>query len=55
MNVLVVTSEPVTAEQIKAALAWSSDDQDMQVMVVAPALQPAEVLAVRRRRRHRSR
>ena len=38
MNVLVVTSEPVTAAQIRAALGRSSEDENMQVMVVAPAL-----------------
>jgi hypothetical protein len=38
MNVLVVTSEPVTAKQIRAALGWSPADQAMHVMVVAPAL-----------------
>lgn len=37
MKVLVVCSEPVTAQQLRGALP--QDPQDAEVMVVAPALQ----------------
>jgi hypothetical protein len=38
VNVLVLTSEPVGAEQLRSALGGEIDPQDTQVMVVAPAL-----------------
>lgn len=38
MRILVVTSEPVSAEQLRAALPDGADPQDAEVMVVAPAL-----------------
>jgi hypothetical protein len=40
MNVLVVASEPITAEQLREALTGSTNGgQETEVMVVAPALQ----------------
>jgi hypothetical protein len=38
MKILVLTTEPVTADQLRAALPADSDPQDAEVMVVAPAL-----------------
>ena len=38
MKILVLTTEPVTAEQLRAALPAGSDPEDAEVMVVAPAL-----------------
>jgi hypothetical protein len=38
MKVLVLASEPVTAQQLRDALGAASDPQDAEVMVVAPAL-----------------
>jgi hypothetical protein len=38
MKILVLTSEPVTAQQLRDALGSGSDPQDAEVMVVAPAL-----------------
>lgn len=39
MNILVLTSEPISAEQLRSALGAHADPaQDAQVMVVAPAL-----------------
>ena len=38
MKVLVLTSEPITADQLRNALASDTDPQDAEVMVVAPAL-----------------
>ncbi len=38
MNVLVLTSEPVGAQQLRNALGSDLDLTDTQVMVVAPAL-----------------
>lgn len=39
MKLLVLTSEPVTAEQLRAALATDAELENSEVMVVAPALQ----------------
>jgi hypothetical protein len=38
MKVLVLTSEPITAQQLRDALGTDSDPADAEVMVVAPAL-----------------
>src|SRR5436305_1370124 len=38
MKVLVLTSEPISAEQLRDALASGSETADAEVMVVAPAL-----------------
>jgi len=38
MKILVLTTEPVTAGQLRAALPGDSNPQDAEVMVVAPAL-----------------
>jgi hypothetical protein len=38
MKVLVLTSESVTAEQLRSALPSDTDPKDAEVMVVAPAL-----------------
>ncbi len=38
MKVLVLTSEPITAEQLRTALGPDTDPKDAEVMVVAPAL-----------------
>ena len=38
MKVLVLTSEPITAEQLGTALGSDTDPKDAEVMVVAPAL-----------------
>ncbi|MFZ0091436.1 MAG: hypothetical protein WAL63_18145 [Solirubrobacteraceae bacterium] len=38
MKILVLTSEPVSAEQLRAALPGEADPTDAEVMVVAPAL-----------------
>jgi hypothetical protein len=38
MKVLVLTSEPITAEQLRNALGSDEDPADAEVMVVAPAL-----------------
>lgn len=37
MKVLVLTSEPITAEQLRGALRTDVDPSDAEVMVVAPA------------------
>jgi hypothetical protein len=39
MRLLVVTSSPITAQQLRAALPGQVDPNDLEVMVVAPALQ----------------
>ncbi|MBV9535178.1 MAG: hypothetical protein JO321_07175 [Solirubrobacterales bacterium] len=39
MRVLVVTSEPISAADLSAALPGDVDPNDVEVMVVAPALQ----------------
>ena len=39
MNLLVLTSEPITAENLRRALPEGVDPQDTQVMLVAPAVQ----------------
>jgi hypothetical protein len=38
MKVLVLTSEPITARQLRDALGADGDPSDAEVMVVAPAL-----------------
>jgi hypothetical protein len=38
MKILVLTTEPVTADQLRAALPGDSKPEDAEVMVVAPAL-----------------
>jgi hypothetical protein len=38
MKVLVVTSEPISAQQLRDALGAEGDPADAEVMVVAPAL-----------------
>jgi hypothetical protein len=38
MKVLVLTSEPITAQQLRDALGPDGDPADAEVMVVAPAL-----------------
>jgi hypothetical protein len=38
MKVLVLTSEPITAQQLRDALGSEGDPGDAEVMVVAPAL-----------------
>ncbi len=38
MKILVLTTEPVTADQLRAALPEGADPADAEVMVVAPAL-----------------
>jgi hypothetical protein len=38
MKILVLTTEPVTADQLRAALPADSNPEDAEVMVVAPAL-----------------
>jgi hypothetical protein len=39
MKVLVLTSEPITAQQLRDALGTDADPAESEVMVVAPALQ----------------
>ncbi len=38
MRILVVTTEPVSAHQLRDALPSDADPQDAEIMVVAPAL-----------------
>jgi hypothetical protein len=38
MKILILATEPVTADQLRAALPVDSNPQDAEVMVVAPAL-----------------
>jgi hypothetical protein len=38
VRILVVTTEPVSADQLRDALPGGTDPQDAEVMVVAPAL-----------------
>ncbi|MBV9311038.1 MAG: hypothetical protein JOZ73_09400 [Solirubrobacterales bacterium] len=40
MKVLVLTSEPVSASQLREALPGGVEPEQTEVMVVAPALQP---------------
>ena len=40
MKLLVLTSEPITAEQLREALPGGVEPEQTEVMVVAPALQP---------------
>ncbi|MBV9474417.1 MAG: hypothetical protein JO206_15750 [Solirubrobacterales bacterium] len=37
MNVLVLTSEPISAEQLRAALPDDAEPEQAEVMIVAPA------------------
>jgi hypothetical protein len=39
MKLLVLTSEPITAEQLREALPGDANPEDAEVMVIAPALQ----------------
>jgi hypothetical protein len=39
MKLLVLTSEPITAEQLRRALPADADPDEAEVVVVAPALQ----------------
>ncbi|MGI8573617.1 MAG: hypothetical protein ACR2L9_13460 [Solirubrobacteraceae bacterium] len=39
MRVLVLTTEPVTAAQLRGALPDGADPEDVEVMVIAPAIQ----------------
>jgi hypothetical protein len=41
MRILVVTSEPVSAADLRDALPGQTNPHDVEVMVVAPALQPS--------------
>jgi hypothetical protein len=43
MKLLVVTSEPISAEQLRGALGTDIDLSDAEVMVVAPALQESPI------------
>ncbi len=43
MNVLVLTSEPVSAQQLRDALHRAADSNAIEVMVVAPALQDSPI------------
>jgi hypothetical protein len=43
MKVLVLTSEPITAQQLRDALRSDIDPADAEVMVVAPALQESRL------------
>jgi hypothetical protein len=40
MKLLVLTSEPISAEQLREALPGAVEPEQTEVMVVAPALQP---------------
>ncbi|MFZ0042751.1 MAG: hypothetical protein WAK93_15685 [Solirubrobacteraceae bacterium] len=39
MRILVVTTEPISAQQLRDALPESADPADSEIMVVAPAVQ----------------
>jgi len=39
MKLLILTSEPIAAEQLRAALPPGTDPAEAEVMVIAPALQ----------------
>lgn len=39
MKLLVLTSEPITAQQLRGALPAGVDTDDLELMVVAPAVQ----------------
>jgi hypothetical protein len=43
VKVLVLTSEPITAQQLRATLGAHGDPSDLEVMVVAPALADSAV------------
>jgi hypothetical protein len=39
MKLLVLTSEPISADQLRSAVGSEADPEDSEVMIVAPALQ----------------
>jgi hypothetical protein len=43
MRLLVVTSEPITADQLRQVLPADADPEQQEVVVVAPALQESGV------------
>ena len=43
MRILVVTTEPVSADQLRSALPDDTDPQDAEVFVVAPALHKSAI------------
>jgi hypothetical protein len=43
MKLLVVTSEAITAQQLRGALPSGLDPHDLEVMVVAPAVQKSPI------------
>jgi hypothetical protein len=43
MKLLVLTSEPITAEQLRGAVGRDVDPENAEVMVVAPALQDSPI------------
>ena len=43
MKLLILTSEPVSAEQLRAALSRDADLERSEVMIVAPALQESPI------------
>jgi hypothetical protein len=43
MKLLVLTSEPISASELRAAVGPEVDPRDAEVMVVAPALQPSPI------------
>jgi hypothetical protein len=43
MKLLVLTSEPISAGQLRDAVGSDIDPTDAEVMVVAPALQPSPI------------
>jgi hypothetical protein len=43
MRVLVLTSEPISAAQLSSALGANLDPKDVELMVVAPALQSSPI------------
>lgn len=43
MKLLVLTSEPVSASQVRGALGGEGDPREAEVMVVAPALQDSPI------------
>ncbi len=47
MKVLVLTTEPITAQALRAALSADIDPSDAEVMLVAPAFADQGELAAR--------
>jgi hypothetical protein len=43
MRVLVVTSEPISAENLSGALPGDTDPQEVEILVVAPAFQASPI------------